>query len=549
MIDFEYILLEDDFKQWRDKFNYVISQIRKIEEYPDMTDKSGYILSTDGENVKWIPQEDILENFGIKPGSGDITVFDSGITIGNFAITLETNGKISTIGDIIAEGTITAKNGFIGNLTGNVTGDISGNAGSANKLKTSRYIDGIAFDGSKNIHHYATCSTGASASAKVITCSGFSLYAGARLSVVFTATNTAQLNSITFNINNTGEKNFYIPGTAGVVNSQYPDGYKGLFYNGKKVYTFLYDGTAFILENLSPFYYMNANTGIDLNTCIYPGKYFFERSSSIQNIPYGTGGWMDVVCRNPQNTTLISQFWKQSGTLNTNDHYMFVRTGSSSGTNWSAWSKIMSEHGDNHIDGLLEVDDNITGNKNLIINGTGYVKGTTTFVGASTFSKNINVSGSATVAGTITGSKVYNAVFNDYAEYFERGEETEPGDIIALDIHSEQEKYVKATPINEMNIVGVHSDSYGHILGGETPPDPDTSFEEHNIKNFIPVGLVGRVNMKIHGIIQKGNPVSLSQDLPGVGVRNTSGFGKIIGFAVESNNNQETKLVKVKLTI
>ena len=156
MIDFEYILLEDDFKQWRDKFNYVISQIRKIEEYPDMTDKSGYILSTDGENVKWIPQEDILENFGIKPGSGDITVFDSGITIGNFAITLETNGKISTIGDIIAEGTITAKNGFIGNLTGNVTGNVSGNAGSANKLKTSRYIDGIAFDGSKNIHHYAT---------------------------------------------------------------------------------------------------------------------------------------------------------------------------------------------------------------------------------------------------------------------------------------------------------------------------------------------------------------------------------------------------------
>lgn len=66
----------------------------------------------------------------------------------------------------------------------------------------------------------------------------------------------------------------------------------------------------------------------------------------------------------------------------------------------------------------------------------------------------------------IRGEKVYNTVWNDYAEFFERGCETEPGDIIALDETSNKEVYIKASK-NSKVIVGVHSDTFGHLIGGK----------------------------------------------------------------------------------
>ena len=152
----------------------------------------------------------------------------------------------------------------------------------------------------------------------------------------------------------------------------------------------------------------------------------------------------------------------------------------------------------------------------------------------------LDASGNLTIVGTITGSKVYNAVFNDYAEFFEKGEETEVGDIVALDLTSDEERYVKAT--SPYHIVGVHSDTYGHILGGSE------SIEESE-KTHIPVGLVGRVMTKITGSIKKGDLVVLS-DIPGVGRAYDPSIDdnlKVIGFAIETNDSEEIKLVKIKL--
>lgn len=53
--------------------------------------------------------------------------------------------------------------------------------------------------------------------------------------------------------------------------------------------------------------------------------------------------------------------------------------------------------------------------------------------------------GNVTLTGTLTAAKVYNAVYNDYAEFFPRGEDTQRGDIIALDETSGKEQYSKAT--------------------------------------------------------------------------------------------------------
>lgn len=152
----------------------------------------------------------------------------------------------------------------------------------------------------------------------------------------------------------------------------------------------------------------------------------------------------------------------------------------------------------------------------------------------------LTVNGTITSKSTITGTKVYNAVFNDYAEFFEKGEETEVGDIIAMDMSSDEERYIKATSAS--HIVGVHSDTYGHILGG------DVSIEESE-KTHIPVGLVGRVKTKIVGEIEKGDLVVLS-DIPGVGRKYDAEIDDkfdVIGFAIEGSSSKDIKLVKIKL--
>ena len=112
---------------------------------------------------------------------------------------------------------------------------VSGNAGSATKLATARTIDGVSFNGTANITHYGTCSTAASTAAKVVSCTGFALATGAKITVKFTVTNTAS--NPTLNVNNTGAKAIQYRGSA--ISSGY--------LAANRVYTFIYDGTNYQL--------------------------------------------------------------------------------------------------------------------------------------------------------------------------------------------------------------------------------------------------------------------------------------------------------------
>lgn len=100
------------------------------------------------------------------------------------------SGNADAIG---VSGTLPTGNGGTGRTDGKVTA-----------LATKRTIDGMQFDGSANIHHYAECSTAAATAAKTVTLSGFTLATGARIIVRFTATNTAS--NPTLNVNGTGAK-------------------------------------------------------------------------------------------------------------------------------------------------------------------------------------------------------------------------------------------------------------------------------------------------------------------------------------------------------
>lgn len=136
--------------------------------------------------------------------------------------------------------------------------------------------------------------------------------------------------------------------------------------------------------------------------------------------------------------------------------------------------------------------------------------------------------------GVLTAARVVNAQYNDYAEFFERGEETEAGDIIALDLSSDEERYVKATPRNRV-IVGIHSDEYAHIIGGE-----NGKTLEENLKNFIPVALAGRVHVKVSGVVYKGDRIVISNGMPGIGIaltNNSTSTKQVIGIALENKYN------------
>lgn len=118
--------------------------------------------------------------------------------------------------------------------------------------------------------------------------------------------------------------------------------------------------------------------------------------------------------------------------------------------------------------------------------------------------------GTITVVGNLNATKVYNAIWNDYAEYFQKGEETNPGDVIMLNMNSNKEEYVKSSE-NAKLVVGVHSDEYGHIIGGDLPPD-GINYEEYNSKKYIPVALAGRVKVNFIGKSSKGSKIVATND-------------------------------------
>lgn len=151
--------------------------------------------------------------------------------------------------------------------------------------------------------------------------------------------------------------------------------------------------------------------------------------------------------------------------------------------------------------------------------------------------------------GDIRGSRVFNAVWNDYAEYFPKKKETltEPGDIIALDENSDNEYYVKATDSHSV-IVGVHSDEFGHLIGGKKPKENE-DYLEINKEDFIPIGLAGRVKVKFKGIARKGMRV-VPSDIAGVGRKYNPKIDSqdhIIGYIVENNFQEGIKKVKIKI--
>ena len=151
-------------------------------------------------------------------------------------------------------------------------------------------------------------------------------------------------------------------------------------------------------------------------------------------------------------------------------------------------------------------------------------------------------------SGVANFSKCYGAVYNDYAEWFPRGGETEPGDIIALDVTSQNERYVRADARCKM-IAGVHSDEYAMLIGGEYASDTE-DYHEKNIGKYIPVALAGRVMTRVTGPICTGD-IILPSDIPGVGraARKDEQYSSycVVGYAVESDDRTDVRRLRIRV--
>ena len=182
-----------------------------------------------------------------------------------------------------------------------------------------------------------------------------------------------------------------------------------------------------------------------------------------------------------------------------------------------------------------------------------YLRQTTpNFAGVNKTATLLNSTGNTSFPGTLTAARVNNAYYNDVAEFFPRGEETEPGDIIGLDMTGNEESYIKASCTNTGVVVGVHSDTFGYILGGIDHGAESDSIEL-NMVDYIPVGLAGRVPVKFIGPAKKGMLV-VPSDIPGVGCSFDSDrvdtTQEIVGVLVEADDiDDETTVRRLNMLI
>ena len=181
---------------------------------------------------------------------------------------------------------------------------------------------------------------------------------------------------------------------------------------------------------------------------------------------------------------------------------------------------------------------NTYGLRTYISNTTDAIAGVSCYTGttAPTLSTRVNVD------GYLYATRVYNAVYNDYAECFDNTD---------LDYDKVKNRIVEITDDdkvrlgnnNSIRVVGVVSDSYGHMLGG-------TEEEIENGKK-VPVGIAGKLYVdskdivdinnigKFVGSDDEGYAKVLSDDF-----KSGTVVGKIIG--IDKENNRYKLLLVIK---
>jgi len=136
-------------------------------------------------------------------------------------------------------------------------------------------------------------------------------------------------------------------------------------------------------------------------------------------------------------------------------------------------------------------------------------------------------------------AKVWRAVFNDLAELMPVRGETKPGDVLIwVDGKVEKSKFA-----NDKRVIGVHSDTYGFLLGGSN----QKSIKEAIKKGFVPVAISGKVKVKVVGPVTVGDML-MTSNIEGVAMRGNV-LGGIVGKALEDLLPAEQKKIEMLITV
>lgn len=139
-------------------------------------------------------------------------------------------------------------------------------------------------------------------------------------------------------------------------------------------------------------------------------------------------------------------------------------------------------------------------------------------------------SGNVSATGTFTASRVYNAVYNDYAECFKNSNLIYK-EVLHRIVEIDNNECVRLAAKNSYRVIGVVSDNYGHLLGGLE--------EDIESGKKIPVGLAGTLYVYTLDDINTNNIGKFvcadNNGYATVASKNSEGtiVGKIIGFNLE----------------
>lgn len=173
-------------------------------------------------------------------------------------------------------------------------------------------------------------------------------------------------------------------------------------------------------------------------------------------------------------------------------------------------------------DGTIQKTKLATDIQTILTNAVVHVSGVATVKGELKVQGNITAT-KTDKSQTITGFKVYNPVFADYAEGFVASEPVKEGDIVEIDQHG----CVKKAEPNSCKIVGVVSERYGMCL--------DASEEELELGAKVAIGLIGKVPVNVIGTVRAGDFIVSIGDGYGIATKNYRP-GCIIGKALYSKN-------------
>lgn len=137
--------------------------------------------------------------------------------------------------------------------------------------------------------------------------------------------------------------------------------------------------------------------------------------------------------------------------------------------------------------------------------------------------------------GTITAAKVFNAVWNDYAELYLKDDSESPSisGYVVCKVPGKS-TYELCNKKNHKLAVGVISRNYGHLVGGKKGRT-----EEENLKDHYPVALAGRVTVSIkRGVHVKEGDLLCADDRGCATVKRFFTRGRVIGKALESGQKR-----------